>query len=93
VYHTWLERLRISSKPNVDFGLDDAYVVPYEVLLSYPNWDVPNKIYVLNNETNEVEYSTSGRQTPLYSPEENSTLAAPNFNAYSGTGNAEVMNT
>jgi len=83
------EQADLMRQKFLEFGLDDAYIVPYEVLLSYPNWTVPNKIYVLD-ETGEVQYNTSGRQEPLYTEEESSPLAAPNFNAFSGTGTAEV---
>ncbi len=84
-----LEQAEWMRQKFLDFGLDDAYLVPYDVLLSYPNWTVPNKIYVLD-ESGGVRYNTSGRQPPLNSTEESSPLAAPNFNAYSGTGTAKV---
>jgi len=77
-------------KKFLDYELDEAYVVPYEVLLSYPNWTLPNKIYVLDA-SGSVRYNTSGRQPPLHSEEESSPLAAPNFNAYSGTGTVKVV--
>ena len=72
-----------------DFGLDQAYVVPYEVLLSYPDMTQPNKVYLMNG--TEAVLTTAGRQEPLYAEEEYSPLVAPNFNAYSGTGSPEVI--
>ena len=71
-----------------DFGLDQAIVVPYQVLLSYPNMTQPNKVYLMDGTV--ANFTTSGRQDPLYTEEERSPLVAPNFNAYSGTGTKEV---
>ena len=76
-------------KKFLEYGLDRVDVVPYKVLLSYPNMTEPNKVYLLNG-TDQVLFNTSGRQKPLYSPEESSPLVPPNFNAYSGTGSVEV---
>lgn len=70
------------------FGLDRAFVVPYNVLLSYPNMTCPNKLYVLDAAGN-VAFNTSGRQEPLFAPEEQSDQVAPNFNAYSATGTVQ----
>lgn len=81
----WLEQNFLNS------GLDRVVVVPYHVLLSYPNMTQPNKVYLLDDKGN-ANFTTSGKQTPLSQPEENSPLAAPNFNAYSGrtrTGEVE----
>lgn len=70
-------------------GLDRVVVVPYHVLLSYPNMTQPNKVYLLDDK-GIANFTTSGKQTPLSQPEESSPLAAPNFNAYSGqTGEIE----
>ncbi|XP_045033938.1 LOW QUALITY PROTEIN: glutamate carboxypeptidase 2 homolog [Daphnia magna] len=69
----------------LDFGLDQVTVVPYHVLLSYPDMKKPNKVYIVDS-NGVVNFTSSGKQTPLYSPEEKSSLVAPNFNAYSGTG-------
>ena len=84
------EQAEMMRKKFIDYGLDEAKVVPYEVLLSYPNMTVPNKVHLLNSD-GEIIRSTSGLQPPLYSPEENSSFAAPNFNAYSGSKPAEVQ--
>lgn len=66
----------------VQFGLDHVEIVPYEVLLSYPDMDIPNIISLMQN--GQAKFNTSGRQEPLYTEEEDSTLVMPNFNAYSG---------
>ena len=75
----------------IEFGFDTADLYPYNVLLSYPNMTEPNKVYLLDD-SGQIRFKTSGRQTPLYSPEENSTFAVPNFNAYSGAGTVQVNN-
>lgn len=75
----------------LDYGLDQAKLFPYKVLLSYPNMTEPNKVFVLD-EKGQIQFSTSGRQPPLHSPEESSPLIPPNFNSYSGTGTAQVFN-
>lgn len=68
----------------IDSGLDQVMVIPYTVLLSYPDMEHPNIISLMDK--GQPVFQTVGKQTPLYSPEENSTLVAPNFNAYSGGG-------
>ena len=73
----------------LEFGLDKAQVVPYQVLLSYPDATTPNRVYLLD-EQGQAIFTTSGRQTPLYSPEEYSPDVLLNFNAYSATGLVEV---
>lgn len=78
-------------KKLLEFGFDSADLFPYKVLLSYPNMTEPNKVYLLDD-SGKIRFKTSGRQPPLYSPEENSTLVVPNFNAYSGTGTVQVYN-
>ena len=84
------DQAKVLKENFMTYGLDDAKVVPYEVLLSFPNMTVPNKVHLLDR-NGAIIRSTSGLQTPLYSPEENSSFVAPNFNAYSGSGPAEVF--
>jgi N-acetylated-alpha-linked acidic dipeptidase len=84
-----LEQAEWMRNKFLEFGLDEASVVPYQVLLSYPNKDKLNKVYLMN-ETGDAVFTTSGTQTPIYSPEEYSPDAAPNFNAYSAPGTVEV---
>ena len=64
-------------------GLDRVVIVPYQVLLSYPNMTQPNKVHLLDDK-GVANFTTEGKQTPLSQPEEFSESAAPNFNAYSG---------
>lgn len=70
-------------------GLDEAHLVPYKVLLSYPDKNNPNQVSLLDPD-GKVNFTTSGRQTPLFSSEEFSPLVQPNFNAYSANGTVEV---
>lgn len=83
------EQAEWMMKKLIHYGVDHAEVVPYKVLLSYPDMDDPNKVYLMDGQ-DQVVFNTSGRQTPLFSTEESSPLISPNFNAYSGTGTAEV---
>ncbi|KAK4016643.1 hypothetical protein OUZ56_031605 [Daphnia magna] len=69
-------------------GLDEAHLVPYKVLLSYPDKNNPNQVSLLDSD-GKVNFTTSGRQTPLFSSEEFSPLVQPNFNAYSANGTVE----
>ncbi|CAG0916173.1 unnamed protein product, partial [Notodromas monacha] len=70
------------------FGLDSVKTIPYNVLLSYPRMDKPNKIHVIDSSGSEI-YSTKGRQDPLWAEEESSPLVRPNFNAYSQPGSPQ----
>ena len=72
-----------------EYGLDEVTVAPYQVLLSYPKLDKPNKVYLMDEAGNAV-FTTSGTQTPIYADEESSTEVMPNFNAYSAPGTVEV---
>ena len=85
-----LEQAQWVANNFLKFGLDEAVVIPYTVLLSYPDMEKPNKVYLLDDKSN-VNFTTSGKQTPLLRPEETSPLVAPNFNAYSGTGIANSV--
>ena len=73
----------------IEAGFDEATVVPYDVLLSYPDQEQPNKVYLLS-EDGSVLFETSGTQTPIYAPEEGLPNIMPNFNAYSAQGEVEV---
>lgn len=39
-----------------EFGLDSVEMVPYDVLLSYPNKSQPNYISIVDQLGNEVQY-------------------------------------
>ena len=75
----------------LEFGLDDAVLVPYEVLLSYPDKTQPNKVSLFNDMV--VWLETSAKQKPLGPGEEEaSDLIVSNFNAYSAPGIVQVFN-
>ena len=73
----------------LDFGLDDAVLVPYNVLLSYPNKTQANKVSLLND--TGIWLETQAKQKPLYGEEEASDLIVSNFNAYSAPGIVQVI--
>ncbi|XP_070577802.1 N-acetylated-alpha-linked acidic dipeptidase 2-like [Ptychodera flava] len=69
------------------YGLDSVEVVPYEVLLSYPDIENPNYVYVLNSD-GEEEFKSQAFEKAL-TPEENRTDIVPPFNAYAVNGDVE----
>ncbi|XP_073425372.1 N-acetylated-alpha-linked acidic dipeptidase 2-like isoform X2 [Dendrobates tinctorius] len=73
-----------------DFGLDKAELVPYDVLLSYPNKTRPNYISIIDEHGTEI-FNTSLSEPP---PEgyENFTDIVPPYNAFSAKGEPEVKN-
>ncbi|XP_077396487.1 putative N-acetylated-alpha-linked acidic dipeptidase [Festucalex cinctus] len=70
-----------------EFGLDSVEMVPYDVLLSYPNVSQPNYIAIIDAQGNEV-FSTSLAEP---SPEgyEDVTNIVPPYSAYSAKGQPE----
>ncbi|XP_069615346.1 N-acetylated-alpha-linked acidic dipeptidase 2 isoform X1 [Ranitomeya imitator] len=70
-----------------DFGLDKAELVPYDVLLSYPNKSSPNYISIIDEHGTEI-FNTSLSEPP---PEgyENFTDIVPPYNAFSAKGEPE----
>lgn len=65
-------------------GLDSVKLVPYEVLLSYPDTDTENTVNVVD-EGGNVLWASQGRQPPLWPGEEHPGVL-PTFNAYSASG-------
>ncbi|XP_063430342.1 putative N-acetylated-alpha-linked acidic dipeptidase [Mytilus trossulus] len=70
-----------------DNGMDEVFITPYEVLLSYPNTtdeSIMNQIQILNG-SGDIQYAS-----PLYEdildPSENKSNVVPPFNAYSAPG-------
>lgn len=74
----------------LESGLDEAKIVPYDVLLSYPVAGALNTVSLVDSK-GRINYTTSGRQPPLSSPEESSKDIMNNFNAYSASGIVEVL--
>ncbi|KAF2349679.1 Transferrin receptor-like dimerization domain [Trinorchestia longiramus] len=68
-------------------GLDDVAVVPYDVLLSYPDPVAPNMVRVVQSATGTTLWESHPKQDPLYSPEEGRDDVPFNFNGYSAPGN------
>lgn len=69
----------------IEYGLDKAEVIPYRVLLSYPDKELPNKVHILDSQGN-AQFTTLGKQIPLFHPDEDSELVLPNFSAFSKPG-------
>ncbi|CAG2195791.1 NAALAD [Mytilus edulis] len=70
-----------------DNGMDEVFITPYDVLLSYPNTtdeSIMNQIQILNG-LGDIQYAS-----PLYEdildPSENKSNVVPPFNAYSAPG-------
>lgn len=69
-------------------GLDDAFITPYDVLLSYPNTTDPsvmNRIFVYDQ--NGAIAWESALYEPILHPSENKSNVVPPFNAFSAPGN------
>lgn len=68
-------------------GLDEVFITPYEVLLSYPDTNDEtkmNRIFVYNS-TDHVVWQ-SALYEPILDPSENKSNVVPPFNAYSAPG-------
>ncbi|OCT93271.1 hypothetical protein XELAEV_18016338mg [Xenopus laevis] len=71
----------------MDFGLDSAKLVHYDVLLSYPNSSNPNYISIIDEHGKEI-YNTSLFEPPPMGYE-NFTDIVPPYNAFSAQGDPE----
>ncbi|XP_064157733.1 N-acetylated-alpha-linked acidic dipeptidase 2 [Anguilla rostrata] len=71
----------------LQFGLDSVEIVPYDVLLSYPNQTSPNFISIIDDQGNEV-YSTSLSE-PVPEGYENISDIVPPYSAFSAKGQPE----
>lgn len=67
-------------------GLDDVSLVPYDVMLSYPDSVLPNMVRLLDSGSEAVLWESDPRQKPLYAPEEQRDDVPFNFNGYSAPG-------
>ncbi|XP_061183780.1 N-acetylated-alpha-linked acidic dipeptidase 2-like [Saccostrea echinata] len=73
-------------------GLDEAFITPYDVLLSYPETEDEskmNRIFVYNS-TNQIVWE-SALYEPILDPSENKSNVVPPFNAYSAPGDISSM--
>ncbi|KAG8453048.1 hypothetical protein GDO86_004746 [Hymenochirus boettgeri] len=75
------------QKQWVDFGLDSAKLVHYDVFLSYPNQSNPNYISIIDEHGTEI-YNTSLFEPPPKGYE-NFTDIIPPYNAFSAQGDPE----
>ena len=71
-----------------DLGLK-SWVTPYDVLLSYPDSDNPNRIELQDGSGDEI-YTTQ-IQERILRPEQNQSDVVPPFSAFSATGQPRVM--
>lgn len=73
-------------------GLDEAFITPYDILLSYPetqNESMMNQIFVYNSSDQEVW--KSALYEPILDPSENKSNVVPPFNAYSASGDVSSV--
>lgn len=73
-------------------GLDEAFITPYDILLSYPetqNESMMNQIFVYNSADQEVW--KSALYEPILDPSENKSNVVPPFNAYSASGDVNSV--
>ncbi|XP_077154668.1 putative N-acetylated-alpha-linked acidic dipeptidase [Ranitomeya variabilis] len=70
-----------------DYGLDKVELVPYDILLSYPNESNPNYISIIDEQGRELFNTSLFEPTPP--GYENVTDVVPPYNAYSAAGTPE----
>ena len=73
-------------------GMDETFITPYDVLLSYPNVTddaMMNRIEVLN-ETDGIVYQSPLHEKILH-PSENKSNVVPPFNAFSKPGDINTV--
>ncbi|XP_053279533.1 N-acetylated-alpha-linked acidic dipeptidase 2 [Pleuronectes platessa] len=70
-----------------EFGLDSVEIVPYDVLLSYPNQSQPNYISIVDQHGNEVFNTSLSEQVP--EGYEDVTNIVPPYSAFSPKGQPE----
>ncbi|CAJ0568675.1 unnamed protein product, partial [Mesorhabditis spiculigera] len=68
------------------FGVEDVRQVEYEVLLTYPKWEKPNKLYIKSGR--KTVYQTSGIAPALIEKEQDDKFGGYQFLAWSAVGNA-----
>ncbi|VDM23786.1 unnamed protein product [Toxocara canis] len=69
-------------------GLADVHYVKYEVLLSYPDYDRPNRIYIINSD-GETQFVSKGVSPVIIPEEQGAPGAGIQWVAYSGNGTAQ----
>ncbi|KAG7470918.1 hypothetical protein MATL_G00118940 [Megalops atlanticus] len=71
----------------LQFGLDSVEIVPYDVLLSYPNQTNPNYISIIDDRGKEVFNTSLSEPVPV--GYENISNIVPPYNAFSAKGQPE----
>ena len=70
-----------------DLGLK-SWITPYEVMLSYPDKNNPNRIELQDGSGQEL--FTTQIEEKILRPEQNQSDVVPPFNAFSATGQPKV---
>ena len=68
--------------------LDRVQIYPYDVLLSYPEQDSPNRIVI--KDVNDQDLFTTQLYESILDPEQNQSDVVPPFNAFSASGEPKV---
>uniref|UniRef100_A0A915AJ70 Glutamate carboxypeptidase 2 n=1 Tax=Parascaris univalens TaxID=6257 RepID=A0A915AJ70_PARUN len=69
-------------------GLADVHYLKYEVLLSYPDYDRPNHVYIID-EDGRIEFASKGVSPVIIPEEQGAEGAGVQWIAYSGNGTAQ----
>ncbi|XP_022242657.1 uncharacterized protein LOC106460275 [Limulus polyphemus] len=67
-------------------GLDKVDLVPYDILLSYPDKDKPNKVHIVDD-NERIIFSSSHLEDPTASPKD----IIPAFNGYAPRGDVTLQ--
>ena len=73
-----------------DQGLDKVEKPEYDVLLSYPQKDDPNLVYLYDESNPSNPIFISARTEKILSPDQNHSDVVPPYNAYSPSGDVNV---
>ncbi|KAK6760458.1 hypothetical protein RB195_021793 [Necator americanus] len=68
-----------------DCGLEDVHTIPYEVLLSYPDFTTPNRITIVDS-NGKLLFKSSGVSPSIIPDEQGSKFAGHQWLAYSASG-------
>lgn len=68
-------------------GLEDVRMIPYEVLLSYPIWEEPSKLFIKDGA--KIVFETTGMSPPITKNEQSAKYAGIQWLAYAAPGKIE----
>ena len=75
-------------------GMDEAFITPYDVLLSYPETQDESKMnQIFVYDALNQELWKSALYEPILDPSENKSHVVPPFNAYSAPGDVSSVGT